>query len=152
MPLTRITPTEAQRLMRERDYVYLDVRTPEEFELGHPEHAFNVPWQLTGSNGERSTNPRFLEVAKRTLLGKKGVVIGCQTGRRSVAAAEHLISAGVVSPTTGAEAPHVVEQRAGFGGVRDAFGKLVETGWQAAGLPVSYEPAPGKSYRELSSE
>jgi rhodanese-related sulfurtransferase len=141
MTLTRVSPAEALRLMNEDSYVYLDVRTPEEFELGHPTHALNVPWQLTAASGERASNPRFLEVAQRALRGAKGVVIGCQSGRRSLAAAERLIEAGV--------AP-VVDQRAGFGGVRDAFGKLVEAGWQGAGLPVSYEPEAGKSYRELS--
>ena len=55
-----------------------------------------------------------------------------------------LIEAGVL------DASLLVDQRAGFGGVRDGFGKLVEAGWQGAGLPVSYEPEVGKSYRELS--
>jgi len=151
MTVTRVPPAEALRLMREQDYVYLDVRTPEEFELGHPEQALNVPWQLTDANGERAANPRFLQVATRALHGKKGVVIGCQSGRRSLAAAEHLLAAGVVRANAGAaDAPHVVDQRAGWGGVRDAFGKLQEAGWQAAGLPVGYTPAPGNSYRELS--
>ena len=153
MTVMRVTPQEALRLMREQGYVYLDVRTPEEFELGHPEHALNVPWQLASESGERTGNPRFLEVAARALRAARGVVLGCQSGRRSLAAAEHLLGAGVVSASAGAaNAPHAVDQRAGWGGVRDGFGKLVEAGWQAAGLPVGYEPAPGKSYRELGAE
>jgi rhodanese-related sulfurtransferase len=151
MTLTRVSPIEAQRLMNDEGYVYLDVRTPEEFELGHPTSALNVPWQLVAASGERAPNPQFLAVAQRALSGKKGVVIGCQSGRRSLAAAQRLIEAGVVSselPTSGAA--HVVDQRAGFAGVRDAFGKLVEAGWQGAGLPISYEPEVGTSYRELS--
>ena len=150
MTVTRVSPAEALRLMQEQGYVYLDVRTPEEFELGHPSHALNVPWQfaqlaqLTTASGERTPNPRFLEVAQRALRGVKGVVIGCQSGRRSLAAAQRLIEAGVL------DASLLVDQRAGFGGVRDGFGKLVEAGWQGAGLPVSYEPEVGKSYRELS--
>ena len=150
MTVTRVSPAEALRLMQEQGYVYLDVRTPEEFELGHPSHALNVPWQLaqlaqlTTASGERTPNPRFLEVAQRALRGVNGVVIGCQSGRRSLAAAQRLIEAGVL------DASLLVDQRAGFGGVRDGFGKLVEAGWQGAGLPVSYEPEVGKSYRELS--
>ena len=147
MTVTRVSPAEALRLMQEQGYVYLDVRTPEEFELGHPSHALNVPWQLaqlTTASGERTPNPRFMEVAQRALRGVKGVVIGCQSGRRSLAAAQRLIEAGVL------DASLLVDQRAGFGGVRDGFGKLVEAGWQGAGLPVSYEPEVGKSYRELS--
>lgn len=151
MTPTRVPPAEALRLMNDEGYVYLDVRTPEEFELGHPTQALNVPWQLTAASGERTPNPRFLEVAGRALRDKKGVVIGCQSGRRSLAAAQQLIEAGVASidPSAGGTT-HVVDQRAGFGGVRDGFGKLVEAGWQSAGLPVSYEPEAGKTYRELS--
>jgi rhodanese-related sulfurtransferase len=147
MTVMRVSPAEALRLMQEQGYVYLDVRTPEEFELGHPSHALNVPWQLAqlaAASGERTANPRFLEVAERVLRGVNGAVIGCQSGRRSLAAAERLLEAGVLS------ASKLVDQRAGFGGVRDGFGKLVEAGWQGAGLPVSYEPEAGKSYRELS--
>jgi len=151
MTLTRVPPAEAERLMRERGYVYLDVRTPEEFELGHPEHALNVPWQLTDATGQRTPNRRFLEVATRALREQKGVVIGCQSGKRSLAAAEALIKAGVVRmDADGSGAPHLVDQRAGFGGIRDGFGKLTEPGWQGAGLPVAYDAEPGKSYHDLS--
>jgi len=151
MTLTRVSPAEALRLMNDEGYVYLDVRTPEEFELGHPTSALNVPWQLVAASGERAPNPQFLEVTQRVVRGKKGVVIGCQSGRRSHAAAERLIEAGVVSgELSSGAAVHVVDQRAGFGGIRDAFGKLVEAGWQGAGLPISYEPEAGTSYRELS--
>jgi hypothetical protein len=34
---------------------------------------------------------------------------------------------------------NVADQRAGFSGVRDAFGRTLEKGWSASGLPVSYE-------------
>lgn len=152
MTLTRVPPAEALRLMKDEGYVYLDVRTPEEFELGHPSHALNVPLQLTAADGKRTANPQFLEVATRALRGKKGVVIGCQSGKRSLAATEQLLAAGVVTDTPEAGRIHAVDQRAGFGGVRDGFGKLVEAGWQGAGLPVSYEPEAGKSYRELSEK
>lgn len=136
MAHSRISPAEAANLMRQ-GYFYLDVRSPEEFGLGHPEGAFNVPW-LDPQSG--SPNARFLEVVCAAFDKAQGIIVGCQTGRRSVPATEQLLQAGFVN---------TVEQRAGFAGRKDAFGGLLEPGWQRSGLPVSYEPAPGRAYRAL---
>ena len=140
MTLRRITPQEALELLEE-GWSYVDVRTPEEFEAGHPEGAYNIPWKLSGEGGMQP-NPRFLEVVEKT-FGKDGkIVVGCQRGGRSKAAAEALLGAGFTQ---------VVDQRAGFGGATDAFGRTVEPGWLAAGLPVATEPLPGRSWAELSA-
>jgi hypothetical protein len=48
---------------------------------------------------------------------------------------------------------HLVDQHAGFGGARDAFGRLAEPGWREAGLPVeSGAGAPGQSYADLAKK
>jgi rhodanese-related sulfurtransferase len=138
MTLKRISPEDAARLMRE-GYVYLDVRNPDEFALGHPAGAFNVPW-LDPQAATRAPNPKFLEVMQARFPKDQRIVVGCQTGRRSLSAAELLITEGYTQ---------IVEQRAGFAGSKDAFGGVTEKGWQASGLPVGYQPEPGHDYHTL---
>lgn len=141
MSLKRVSPEEAALAMRE-GYAYLDVRSPDEFALGHPQGAFNVPWLDPSKPPEqRSPNPKFLEVMRAHFKADQKIVVGCQTGRRSLAAAEALIAQGY---------SQVIEQRAGFAGSKDAFGGVTEPGWQRAGLAVSFEAEPGRDYRTLS--
>ena len=139
MSLKRISPADAAALLGE-GYVYLDVRNPDEFALGHPQGAYNVPW-LDPDAPTRTANPRFLEVMQARFAKDQRIVVGCQTGRRSLSAAEALINAGYTQ---------LVEQRAGFAGSKDAFGGVTEPGWQAAGLPVSYQAEAGHDYRALA--
>lgn len=127
-----VTAREAARLLDEEGYGYLDVRSVVEFELGHVAGAYNVPW----AHDELG----FLALVAKVASAHAGLVVGCQTGVRSQLACDLLRSEGY---------QHVVEQRAGFGGLRDGFGQLVEPGWQRVGLPVSYEALPGRSYRAL---
>ena len=118
----RVSPKEALQLMRESGYVYVDVRSPMEFALGHPEGARNVPWL---------DNPDFLGEMKRTFAKDTKLIVGCRTNNRSAKAAAALRSVGYAD---------VREQRAGMAGVRDAFGGVLEEGWEALGLPVSCDP------------
>jgi rhodanese-related sulfurtransferase len=134
----RVSPHEAARLMRDEGYAYLDVRTPEEFALGHPAGAWNVPSHLQAPHG-RSENGEFVRVVLATFAHDEKLVVGCQTGQRSQRACELLADSQL----------QLVEQRAGFGGVRDSFGKLSERGWSALGLPVAHEPLPGHDYAAL---
>ena len=138
MTLSRISPEEAAQLLRD-GYVYLDVRNPDEFALGHPEGAYNIPW-LDPEAPTRMPNPRFAELVKQSFAPDARIVVGCQTGRRSLSAAELLINQGY---------SNIVEQRAGFAGSKDAFGGVVEPGWQALGLPVAYQADPGHDYCAL---
>ena len=138
MSLIRISPEEAAQLLRD-GYAYLDVRSPDEFALGHPEHAYNIPW-LDPEAATPTPNPRFVELVKRTFAPEQRLIIGCQTGRRSVSAAELLLKEGYAN---------IVEQRAGFAGSKDAFGGVVEPGWQARGLPIAYQAEHGRDYRTL---
>jgi rhodanese-related sulfurtransferase len=117
--------------------VYLDVRSVEEFELGHPEGAFNIPWHV---RDPADVNPRFAALASEAFQRTETLIVGCHTGKRSAPACAALVDAGFT---------HVLEQSAGFAGRRDAFGKLVEPGWERAGLPTSTCARPGRSYREL---
>jgi rhodanese-related sulfurtransferase len=123
-PLERIPPREALAKMDE-GYVYVDVRSAPEFEAGHPAGAVNVPFSAapTGGAAEDDFVMRVL-----TRFGRDArLVVGCKSGHRSLVAARALVDAGFA---------HVVEQRAGWDGARDAFGQVTEPGWRRAGLPV----------------
>ena len=66
-------------------------------------------------------------------------MIGCQSGGRSLRAAEALLNAGYTA---------IIEQRAGYKGARDAFGAVTEPGWEPLGLPVETTTA-GRAYDDL---
>mgnify|MGYP003781528815 CR=1 FL=1 len=63
MDLKRITPQEAYDLMEDEGYVYIDVRTEPEFEGGHPEGAYNIPFMVRGPAG-LTPNPDFLKTVE----------------------------------------------------------------------------------------
>jgi rhodanese-related sulfurtransferase len=134
-----IGPAESLTLMREREHVYVDVRTVPEFDAGHPEGAYNIPWREPDTRGMRD-NPDFLRVAVATFARTQPLIVGCQAGGRARAAARALLAAGYA---------HVLHQAAGYGGVRDAFGRVSQPGWQAAGLPTAIDAMAGRSYAEL---
>jgi rhodanese-related sulfurtransferase len=136
----RISPQQAHRLMLEQGYVYLDVRTQAEVEQGHPQGAYNVPLMLRTPAGLRE-NREFLAAVGAAFAVDAKLVVGCQSGSRSRVAAQKLIAAGYRD---------VVEQGAGYGGTRDAFGRALEPGWHAAGLPSATELLPGRDYASLA--
>lgn len=135
----RLGAHEAAALLREQGYDYLDVRTPQEFAVEHAAGAYNVPWKLAAARG-MVENPDFLAVVRAAFAPDHKLVVGCGSGPRSLAAARALCAAGFSD---------VVEQRAGHGGSRDAFGRVVDVGWAAAGLPCASEPLPGRDYASL---
>ncbi|XP_052196398.1 thiosulfate sulfurtransferase 16, chloroplastic isoform X2 [Diospyros lotus] len=81
---------------------YLDVRTPEEFTAGHPVGAINIPYMFKVGSG-MTKNLKFLEEVL-SHFGKDDEIIvvssnGCQAGKRSIAAATDLVSAGFTGVT-----------------------------------------------------
>jgi rhodanese-related sulfurtransferase len=117
MPNTRaVSPAEAKKLMDE-GYTYVDVRTPQEFDLQHPAGALNIP-----------LGPDFLPLMRRLFRVEAKIVVGCATGVRSRRAAEMLAREGFLD---------VADQRAGMEGARSPFGQVLERGWSAAGLPTA---------------
>lgn len=135
----RLTAVECAALMRDEGYAYLDVRTEQEFALEHTAGAYNVPWRVRGPAGT-TDNPDFVAVVSAVFGKAHGLVVGCSVGSRSRPAAEALIAQGFGK---------VVEQRAGHAGSRDAFGRVVDVGWKAAGLPCATTPEPGRDYASL---
>lgn len=136
--LSRISPIEAQAMCA-TGAVYVDVRSEPEFAEGHPAGSVNVPFLHQGASG-LVPNPDFVAVMQGTFPKDQPVVLGCKSGGRSQKAADAMRRAGYLA---------VVDQRAGFDGVRDAFGAVTEPGWKAQGLPIETAAPAGKSYGEL---
>ena len=138
--ITRVSPAEAKKLIDE-GYTYVDVRSEPEYAAGHPAGSQNVPVMNAGPRG-MEPNPDFMAVITALYPKDAKLVVGCMAGGRSLKAAEMMVAAGY---------QHVVDQRAGFKGARNAFGASTEPGWEAAGLPVE-SVTPGGSYAELKTK
>jgi rhodanese-related sulfurtransferase len=141
MNVKRISPEETKQLLDgDPEYIYLDVRTVQEFDAGHVPGAKNIPL-MEPAMGRMHLNPQFVEIVEANFGKQAKLVVGCQVGGRSLKAAEMLQNAGF---------SNVLEMRGGFGGESDATGHLVFPGWAPRGLPVSYESAPDDRYETLS--
>jgi rhodanese-related sulfurtransferase len=139
--LTRISPQEASQKLAE-GWTYVDVRTVEEFEAGHPPGAVNVPIALAAP-GRMTPNPDFLPVMAAAFPKDAKIVVGCKAGGRSMRAAQELLGAGFTN---------VVDQRAGWDGARDPFGQIVEPGWSRVGLEVEQGNPSGRSWDEMKKK
>jgi rhodanese-related sulfurtransferase len=124
MPFRRVSPADANALIEKEGYSYVDVRSVQEFQAGHPKGAYNVPLLDMGPMG-MAPNPDFLKVMEKTFAKDSKLVVGCKMGGRSLKAASMLDAAGFAN---------VVDQQAGF------------DGWRPAGLPVSADAEPDHSY------
>ena len=137
--MQRVSPREALELITHQGYAYLDVRSVEEFEAGHPAGAYNIPL-LTFSPRGMVENPHFVAQVRATFALEQKLVLGCAAGVRSLKAAQLLAEHGFTD---------LVDQRAGMDGVSDPFGRVRERGWRAEGLPCALTSEPGRSHREL---
>jgi len=144
MEIHQTTPPAAHETLSSNDTaIYIDVRTPEEFEQGHPEGALNVPIQFPDPDGGRARqNGDFLQVVQRHVEPDRAVFVGCLSGGRSQRACLVLVEAGF---------SNVTNVRGGFGGARDRTGKTIVEGWNEAGLPVATGQPTGRSYVDLSA-
>jgi len=141
MPIKQVEPPEAHEILQKNPAgVYLDVRTEAEFANGHPEGAINIPVVFIKGPGQFEVNAEFLLVAEKILPKEAKLVVGCMAGGRSQRACEMLEQIGYGDLTN---------LRGGFGGARDAAGRLVVKGWRDAGLPVSDEVGQKNSYQAL---
>jgi rhodanese-related sulfurtransferase len=134
----RVSPREAQALLDE-GYVYVDVRSEQEFAEGHPAGAYNVPLMHLGGGGMQP-NDRFGEVMLGAFPRDAKLVVGCKAGNRSLRAATALLGDGYTN---------IIEQRAGWDGTRDPFGQVAEAGWGPAGLPSEQGQPDDRSYASL---
>jgi rhodanese-related sulfurtransferase len=135
---TRISPQEANEKLAE-GWTYVDVRTTQEFEAGHPPGAVNVPFMHAGPEG-MVPNPDFLPAMTAAFPMSADIIVGCKAGGRSLRAARALLGAGFTN---------VLDQRAGWDGARDAFGQITEPGWSRVGLPVEQGQPEGRSWDDV---
>jgi rhodanese-related sulfurtransferase len=142
MTYPSVTPPEAYAaLQSEPGAVYLDVRTAEEFEAGHPAGARNVPvLVLDAGTRQAAPNPEFVATVIAHVPRSAVVLVGCQSGVRSLRACELLVGAGY---------ENVRNVDGGFGGARDQFGHVVVPGWRDAQLPVEMGQTPGDCWADL---
>lgn len=138
---TRISPQEASDKLAD-GWTYVDVRTTEEFESGHPAGAVNVPIAHAGAGG-MVQNPQFAEVMEAAFPRDARIVVGCKAGGRSLRAAQTLLAMGFTN---------VVDQRAGWDGARNPFGQVTEPGWSRVGLPVEQGQPAGRSWEDMKKK
>jgi rhodanese-related sulfurtransferase len=139
--IKRISPQEALELTKD-GWLYVDVRTEQEFDEGHPAGSVNVPISHM-SGGSMTPNPDFVSVMAKAFGKDAKIVVGCKAGGRSARAAQALASAGFVN---------LADQRAGWDGTRDAFGQMGEPGWSRVGLPVEKGATPGHTYADVKKK
>jgi rhodanese-related sulfurtransferase len=116
MTTKRVDPKEAKALL-DQGWTYVDVRTEQEFDTGHPAGSINIPL----------SSPDFLAVMKANFPHDAKLVVGCQLGGRSARACQVLEADGY---------KELVDQTAGWGGQRDGAGRVVLAGWADSKLPV----------------
>jgi len=140
--IREMTPVDvAARLDSEDRAVYLDVRSEQEFENGHPEGALNVPiFHFDPVTGQPQPNHQFLAVVLGTIAQDAPVYVGCASGQRSFQAATLMQSAGYEI---------VVNVDGGFSGKHDPVGTVVQQGWVECGLPTSNGDGDERSYSDL---
>lgn len=141
MAIKEMTPQEAHEVLeKEPGCVYIDVRTVREFMAGHPQGAVNIPVAFPDPARGMAMNEDFIRVVESHFSKDKKLIVGCQAGPRSDAAARLLQQAGYQD---------VCSMQGGFGGMRDPSGQMIAPGWSTLGLPVSQENGEGISYDSL---
>ena len=139
MSIQNITPEQAKEILDTDDAaIYIDVRTEGEFTGGHVPNAYNIPVVLPDpASRQMKPNPDFLRVVSAHFPKTKRIIVGCQMGGRSQMAAQMLGQEGFDS---------VSNMQGGFGGAKDAMGRMVAPGWTQLGFPVETEVPAAKSY------
>jgi rhodanese-related sulfurtransferase len=132
MELRRVDPEEAQSLLDgDEGYVYLDVRTEEEFREGHPPGAVNIPIAVRNPQGPGILpNDEFLAQVVERFAKDSKIITACHRGPRSMKAAGELIANGY---------DQVIDMRGGYDGELDPTGAVVFPGWARRGLPTTTE-------------
>ena len=102
----KITSDQAVEMMKkEKNYVIVDVRTPEEYKEGYIPNAINIP--LDTIDNYNSQNVENLKDKNQLIM------VYCRSGRRSAEAAKKLLAKGYMN---------VID----FGGINDWKGEIVK--------------------------
>jgi rhodanese-related sulfurtransferase len=144
MAIKEVTPQQAHDILsKDPSVVCIDVRTEREFANGHPAGAVNIPVAFPDPARGMMMNADFVKVVEANFAREKKIIVGCQAGPRSNAAAGLLQQAGFQD---------VSNLLGGFGGMRDQMGNVSAPGWVASGLPVSNDNGEGVSYESLAAK
>mmetsp|Transcript_19946 Transcript_19946/g.56064 ORF Transcript_19946/g.56064 Transcript_19946/m.56064 type:complete len:154 (-) Transcript_19946:138-599(-) len=96
-PIDGVDVGKANELLQS-GFVYLDVRTPEEFSEGRVEGSVNIPVFFSGAGG-MVPNADFVGQVQEEFPDKDTpMLLGCRSGRRSLVAGELLQSAEYCGP------------------------------------------------------
>ncbi|KAM0945385.1 putative thiosulfate sulfurtransferase [Dioscorea sansibarensis] len=107
-------PVRVAHELLQAGHRYLDVRTVDEFNAGHAVRAVNIPYMFKVGSG-MARNPKFVEEVLMVFGKDDEIIVGCQSGKRSLMAAADLCSAG-------------------FTGITDIAGGY--SAWVQTGLPI----------------
>jgi rhodanese-related sulfurtransferase len=144
MTIKEITPQQAYDVLQnEASSVYIDVRTEREFAAGHPRGAVNIPVAFPDPARGMVMNADFVKVVEGNFPKDKKIIVGCQAGPRSNAAAGLLQQASYQD---------VSNMLGGFGGMRDPMGNVIAPGWSSLDLPVGRDNGEGVSYESLAAK
>ena len=133
MPIQSLGPKAAHAAMQAGPHLFVDVRTVEEFNAGHPAGAINVPIaNRDPRGGGMAPNPDFVPTLQKRAPPATKIFASCQAGMRSMNACKALEAAGYSNLTN-------VE--GGFGGRRGVPGQPDIAGWRDSGLPVDTTPS-----------
>lgn len=144
MPHRDLKPAGAKELLESQaGWIYVDVRTPEEFGAGHVAGAYNVPFALRDPSGRLAANSEFAAVIMRLFRPDAKLVLGCAVGGRSQRACELLSTQGYAS---------LVNMQGGFSGARDETGQVVEPGWQSCGYPCETAAPADRTWSTLRAK
>ena len=145
MAIKQITPCEAKESLEKNEgYVYLDVRSEEEFEKGRPTDSINIPLkQLNQEFRMLQDNPDFVAVVEANFSKDAKLIVGCASGPRSQMACEMLEGVGYE------DLANVV---GGYSGARDMVGNLTQEGWVQLGFPTASGEAGEQGYSALQKK
>ena len=144
MPFKQISVQEAHDILEKNPAcIYIDVRTEREFTAGHPHGAVNVPVAFPNPGRGMMINEDFVKIVAGHFPKDRKIILGCQVGPRSDAAARLLEEAGYQD---------VSSMQGGFGGMRDPSGRIIAEGWAGLGFPVSQDNGEGVSYDSLAAK
>ncbi|NOT31960.1 MAG: rhodanese-like domain-containing protein [Planctomycetes bacterium] len=130
-----------QLLATDPEWVYIDVRSTQEFEQGHVPGSYNIPLLFMRAGGMQP-NLGFLAAVTRHFPKARKIVFGCKSGGRSARACELLEAHGYA---------HLVNMSGGFHGATDMSGNVLEPGWAECGFDSTRAALPGRTWRELEA-
>jgi len=143
MSYRTVHPPAAKELLEEDgDWIFVDVRSVEEFAAGHVPGAYNIPIAHAVPGVGMQPNPDFVATVKKHFGADAKLVLGCAMGGRSARACDALAREGFTE---------LVNMHGGFSGARDAAGAVSEPGWEARGFPTATEAVEGRDYHALGS-